>query len=84
MSNGFALSTELLLLPVGPGLRLNNAAPSVQSHYRTFSPTTDHSVPVSRIGTLALTDACRLDVSLCIGTTGSHVPYKSLIRLRAA
>src|ERR1700747_716711 len=24
------------------------------------------------------------DVSLCIGTTGSHVPYKSLIRLRAA
>ena len=26
----------------------------------------------------------RLDVSLRIGTTGSHVPYKSLIRLRAA
>ena len=26
----------------------------------------------------------RLDVSLCIGTTGSHVPHKSLIRLRAA
>jgi len=26
----------------------------------------------------------RLDVSLCIGATGSHVPYKSLIRLRAA
>ena len=26
----------------------------------------------------------RLDVSLGIGTTGSHVPYKSLIRLRAA
>jgi len=25
-----------------------------------------------------------LDVSLCIGATGSHVPYKSLIRLRAA
>ena len=24
------------------------------------------------------------DVSLCIGATGSHVPYKSLIRLRAA
>src|SRR5580693_1486291 len=26
----------------------------------------------------------RLDFSLLIGTTGSHVPYKSLIRLRAA
>ena len=26
----------------------------------------------------------RLDVSLCIETTGSHVPYKSLIQLRAA
>ena len=26
----------------------------------------------------------RSDVSLCIGATGSHVPYKSLIRLRAA
>src|SRR3954453_19819245 len=26
----------------------------------------------------------RLDVSLCIGATGSHVPYESLIRLRAA
>jgi hypothetical protein len=25
-----------------------------------------------------------LDFSLHIGTTGSHVPYKSLIRLRAA
>src|SRR5216684_7791340 len=27
---------------------------------------------------------CRLGVSLYIGATGSHVPYKSLIRLRAA
>jgi Resolvase, N terminal domain len=26
----------------------------------------------------------RSDVSVCIGATGSHVPYKSLIRLRAA
>ena len=24
-----------------------------------------------------------LDVSLCIGTTGSHVPYESLVELRA-
>jgi len=27
---------------------------------------------------------CRLDFSLRIGTTGSHVPYESLARLRAA
>src|SRR5271165_1969859 len=67
MSNGFALSTELLPLPVGSGPRLNNAVPSVQSHYRTFTPTTNCSVPVPRIG-----------------TTGSHVPYKSPVRLRAA
>ena len=53
-ANGFASSTELLPSPVGLGSRLNNAAPSVQSHYRTFNPTTDHSVPVPRIGTLVL------------------------------
>jgi hypothetical protein len=54
MSNGFALSTELLLLPVGSEPRLNNAVPSVQSHYSTFIPTTDCSAPVPRIGTLVL------------------------------
>src|SRR5271157_3638966 len=41
-------------LPVGSGPRLNNAVPSVQSHYRTFTPTTNCSVPVPRVGTLAL------------------------------
>src|SRR6516164_3317834 len=54
MSNGFALSTELLLLPVGSEPRLNNAVPSVQPHYSTFIPTTDCSAPVPRIGTLVL------------------------------
>src|SRR5271163_720820 len=54
MSNGFALSTELLPLSVGSGPRLNNAVPSVQSHYRTFNPTTNCSAPVPRIGTLVL------------------------------
>ncbi len=48
------LIPRLLLLPVGPGLRLGNAAPSVQSHYKTFTPTTGCSAPVLRIGTLAL------------------------------
>src|SRR5215472_15589933 len=54
MSNGVALSTGLLPLPVDPGPQLNNAVPSVQSHYRTFHPTTNCSAPVPRIGTLAL------------------------------
>src|SRR2546430_17063408 len=54
MSNGFALSTELLPLPVGSGPRLNNAAPSVRSHYRTFNPSMGPSAPVPRIGTLVL------------------------------
>jgi hypothetical protein len=38
--------------------RSNNAVPSVQSHYRTFLPTTDPSATVSRIGTLVLTALC--------------------------
>jgi len=54
MSNGFALSTELLPLPVGSGPQLNNAAPSVRCHYSTLTPPTGRSAPVPRIGTLAL------------------------------
>ena len=54
MSNGFALSTELLPLLVGSEPRLNNAAPLVRCHYSTFNPTTGRSAPVLRIGTLAL------------------------------
>ena len=42
----------------GSGPQLNNAVPSVQSHYRTFLPTTDPSATVSRIGTLVLTALC--------------------------
>ena len=37
-----------------------------------------------RFGTLVLAVVRRLDVSLGIGATGSHVPYKSLVELRAA
>jgi hypothetical protein len=48
------LGPVLIPLPVGSGLWLNNAAPSVRSDYRTFNPTTGHSAPVPRIGTLAL------------------------------
>jgi len=38
---------------------------------------------VLRIGTLALAVVAACGVSLCIGTTGSHVPYQSLVKLRA-
>jgi hypothetical protein len=69
---------------VGPWPRLNNAAPSVQPHYRAFVPTTSHSAPVFRIGTLVLAVLAACDFSLGIGMTGSHVPYKSLVELRAA
>jgi hypothetical protein len=35
-------------------LKLDNAAPSLQSHYRTFLTITGDSAPVPRIGTLTL------------------------------
>src|SRR3981081_589285 len=43
-----------IMASVGPWPRLNNAAPSVQPHYRALIPTTGHSAPVLRIGTLVL------------------------------
>jgi len=52
--NGFALSTEFLPFPVDLIVKLNNAVPSVQFHYRTFLPITNCSAPVLRIGTLIL------------------------------
>jgi transposase len=57
---------------------LNNAS---SSHYRALIPTSSCSAPVLRI------DPCGVrhsDVSLGIGATGSHVPRKSLVELRAA
>src|SRR6516165_6388610 len=50
-TNGFALSTGFLPSPVDPKPELNNAAPSVQLHYRAFLPTTGCSAPVPRIST---------------------------------
>ena len=75
--NGFALSTGFLPSPVDLRAELNNAAPSLQLHYRTFITTTSCPAPVPRIGTLVLMGATHLDFSLRIGATGSHVPYKS-------
>src|SRR5215467_7946730 len=48
------LDHGLLPSPVGPWPRLNNAAPSVQLHYRAFIPTASCSAPVLRFGTLVL------------------------------
>ncbi len=61
----------LLLSPVGPEARLKNAAPSVQSHYGTFTPTTGCSAPVPRIGTL-VSWGFHLDFSLC-SLLGPHL-----------
>jgi hypothetical protein len=57
----------LLPQPVGRWPRLNNAAPLVRSHYRTFIPTTGCPAPVPRIGTLALAVCAACDLSLRIG-----------------
>jgi hypothetical protein len=84
MSNGFALIMRLLPLSVGRLPRQDTAAPSVQPHYRAFSPTTDSSVPVPCVGHLILIGSTDLDVFLYIKTTGSHVPCKSLSRSHAA
>ena len=67
---GFTSSTGsscCQLASVGRWSRLNNAAPSVQLHYRTFAPTTSCSAPVLRIGTLVLAVLTACDFSLCIG-----------------
>ena len=53
-SNGFALVVRLLPSPVGHLPRQDTPVPSLQSHYRTFTPTTGCPIPVPRIGTLAL------------------------------
>ncbi len=78
MLNGFALSTGLLPTSVGPRIKPNDTAPSLQLHYRAFITTTGGSVPVPRIGTLTLGGTTPLGFSLGIETTGSHVPCKSL------
>src|SRR5258707_15846709 len=49
MSNGFALVMRLLPSPVGPLPQQDTAAPSVQSHYRTFTPTMGCSAPVTSV-----------------------------------
>ena len=65
----------MVLIPfqVATGMKLNDDAPSVRSHYRTILPTTGISAPVPRIGAQILTATGRLDFSLGIGVTGAKV-----------
>src|SRR5436853_181614 len=64
-------------MQVGHWITPDNGVPSVQSHYKTFLPTTNSSAPVLRLGTLALMGAAHLSFSLGSGATGSHVPHPS-------
>jgi hypothetical protein len=52
---------------VGQWPWLNNAAPSLQLHYRAFVTTTGCSVPALRFGTLALAVGAACGLSLAIG-----------------
>ena len=80
--NGFALLNRLLPIPVDHSVKPDDAAPSLHPHYRDFITTTGCSAPVPRIGTLTLVGP-PLGFSLNIGTTGSHVPHKSLDQVHA-
>ena len=75
---------QVLPLRVAHPISPDDAAPSVQSHYKTFHPTMGDSVPVPRIGTRALAGTARLRFSLCIGATGSYVPHPRLNQDHAA
>ena len=58
--------------------------PSLHGHYTRFLTTTEQSAPLQRIGTFGLAVGAACAFSLGIARQGSHVPYKSLIELRAA
>ena len=61
---------------MGPG----DVTPSVRPFVAALTPTTGHSAPPPRIGTLALAGAARSSVSLHTGAAGSHVPNERLCR----
>jgi len=76
MSNGFALVMAAPPVAGWPPALGGIPQPLRSSpHYRAFIPTTDCSVPVPRIGTLALAGVSRLSFSLYIGATGSRANY---------
>lgn len=71
-------------LRVAPIALLDDDAPSIQSHYRTFFSTANVPAPMFRIGTLTVAKAICLSFSLVIGTTGSCFPHSSPDQARAA
>src|SRR4249919_577556 len=60
-------SSRHQMASVGQWPWLNNAAPSLQPHYRAFVTTTGCSVPALRFGTLALAVGAACGLSLTIG-----------------
>src|SRR3984893_3801513 len=60
-------SSRCQMASVGQWPWLNNAAPSLQPHYRAFVTTTGCSVPALRFGTLALAVLAACGLSLDIG-----------------
>ena len=66
------LAHGLLPFPVGQWPRPNNAAPSLQPHYRAFDATTGCSAPASRFGTLALAVGAACGLSLHAGGVTRH------------
>src|SRR5262249_1725371 len=68
---------RLLLFPVGQWPRPNNAAPSLQPHYRAFDATTGCSAPPPRFGTLALAvgGACGLPLHVLGRAEAQVLPF---------
>src|SRR6266704_4397315 len=69
--------------PVGPNQR-RWPTPFAPALLQAFVATTRQSAPLRRIGTFGLAVLAACTFSLGIAVLGSHVPYKSLVELRAA
>src|SRR5262249_13876016 len=83
--NGFASSTgssRCQMASVGRWSRLNNAAPSLQPHYRAFITTTGCSAPALRFGTFALVVGTTCDFYL--GIEAQVRTFHASARLRFA
>ena len=75
---------RVLLWRVARPITPDDATPSVRRRYGAFDPTPGGSAPVPRLGTLILAELLGLNFSLCIGATGSYVPYQRQSRAHAA
>ncbi len=67
-----------------PKFNGDDLPPSLQLDYRAFITTTRQSAPLRRIGTFGLAVGAALRLFPWHRRLGSHVPYKSLVELRAA